>query len=225
MVGAVGAAASPLLALKAEAVAPTVMVLGDSIVWGNNLPVPARDCWLGRVNERIGGATCTALTNRGLGGICLNYYPTLNNTTYMGKWGPQQVAAAPPDIAIVSCGVNDLMVTADMGPIVWGFYNLNTALFQAGAKQVLFTTILPYGHGWAQPDGWLPALNDRRDQVNNWMRAMWGPRGQLIERDAILEVQYTPYMDARYALPDGLHPNAWGALLLANSFPLAAIGY
>ncbi len=202
-----------------------VWVFGDSIVAGTWLPLPARDSWVARVNERLGGENCQEIANYGIGGKTLLSYPSAGLVGLVTT-APLEVAAATtkPRLVIISIGVNDLMDTANQGAMERGYTKLRTALLQAGAGQVMFTTILPYGHGEAQPDAWLPILNARRDVANNWLRATWNPAGLLIERDGLLEAPGSPYMAAKYQVGDGLHPNQWGALILADAIDLTSLG-
>ena len=222
--------ATPIAASAVSASNPTppqgggIWIFGDSIVSGTWLPNPLRDSWVSRLNERIGGASCTTLTNLGVGGKTVISYPN-HHLTGLVETGPQLVNAATtkPNLVIVSLGINDCMLTADTAAVCQGLSSLRTNLLAAGAGQVKFTTILPYGHGKAQPDGWLPVLNGRRNAINNWLRRTFSSQHLLIERDGILEAPSSTYMDARYCI-DGLHPNQWGALVLADSMDLAALG-
>ncbi len=202
-----------------------VWVFGDSIVAGTWLPNPARDSWVSRVNERIGGERCQEIANYGIGGKTLLSYPSANLVGLVST-APPEVAAAvsKPRLVIISIGINDLMDTADQAAMAKGFTRLRRALLAAGAGEVMFTTILPYGHGSAQPDAWLPILDARRNTVNDWLRATWQPQGLLIERDGLLEAPFSPYLDDRYQVGDGLHPNQWGAFILADAINLASLG-
>lgn len=202
-----------------------VWVYGDSIVAGTWLPNPARDSWVARVNERLGGENCQEIANYGMGGKTLLSYPSADLVGLVTTAPPEVAAASTkPRLVIISIGVNDLMDTAKQGAMEKGYTKLRSALLQAGAGEVMFTTILPYGHGTAQPDAWLPILDARRNTINEWMRATWRPLGLLIERDGLLEASKSPYMDPRYQLSDGLHPNQWGAVILADAFDLTSIG-
>jgi lysophospholipase L1-like esterase len=202
-----------------------VWVFGDSIVAGTWLPHPARDSWVSRVNERIGGEHCQELANYGIGGKTLLNYPSANLVGLVSTAPPVVAAAASkPRLVIISIGTNDLMDTDSQEAMAQGFTMLRTSLLDAGAGEVMFTTILPYGIGSAQPDAWLPILDARRNAVNDWLRATWKSQGLLIERDGLLEAPFSPYMDDRYQVGDGLHPNQWGALILADAIKIKSLG-
>ena len=220
-----GAAIDPPVINNPSGQSQDVWVMGDSIVSGRLLPTPLRDSWVGRLNERIGGATCERVANLGVGGETLLDYPTRGVVGLATSAVAAVVATAvKPRLVVLSVGVNDLMQTTDQAAMNWAYFYLRGSLRAAGAGEVLYTTILPYGHGSAQPEGWLPVLEARRATVNRWMRAQWGPMGLLIDRDGLLEAPGSPYMDARYHVGDGLHPNQWGALVLSHALNLSQLG-
>ena len=199
---------------------------GDSITWGSWLPEPARDNWVARVNARVGGDACEGIANYAVGGSCLVSYPTLGNVG-LDQWAPEQIskASTPPKLALIAIGVNDLTVTDDTGMIQWAYYDLAGKLVNdLGVGKVIFCTILPYAqNGTTIPNGWLGALESRRYRVNTWLREMFAPLGMLWDRGGLLEASGSPYMDARYNVGDGLHPNQWGQLILSDAFDLSLL--
>jgi lysophospholipase L1-like esterase len=211
----------------------SIWAFGDSITAGSWLP-HVSDCWVSRVNLRIGGDGCAAITNKGVGGLML--HPGASTWATLEPVVRAALAAGPaPTSVITLIGTNDL-TTHDFRamPDPMSLENSKQAMIAvdvllqvAGVKKRLWCTILPRGPRaaqtsttlpTAQPDGWLPELETRRKSWNAWMRAMWGPKGQLIDLDGVLGEDANG-MVTQPLLLDGLHPNAWGALLIADAMP------
>lgn len=201
----------------------TLWAAGDSITYGNGTRVAS---WPHRLGERLAGylQADVAVVNKGRGGT--GVLLTLGGQEPLKTWLPAQVAAAPtpPAVVVILDGVNDLvgLNTSDIGQLNQAVYALVGTLGAAGVHRVFVATITPFRAGSALPAGWIPTMTQRRTVYNSWIRAMYGPTGQLLDiGDTIAgpDGLLLPVFDSG----DGLHPNDAAAAVLAGTIDVTRL--
>lgn len=184
--------ASPAPAEGPAAPPPVVLIFGDSLTAGYQLPpeqglVPQLNDWL------AARGTPARLINAGLSG----------DTTYGGRVRIRWAMRQRPDAVVVQLGANDMLmgISADQAG-----RNLGAILAAAGARGAPVLLV-----GIADPDGRTPA---------GWTD-LW-PRLADRYDTLLLEDLYTPLAAiekphrAEYLLADGLHPSARGVAAITS---------
>lgn len=203
----------PTSAASAPASAPVpVWVFGDSIPAGIWLADPATQSWPAQLDTALGAGQ--QVRNLGVGGMAVAYTDSASPQR-MDRYVLDQLAAVPADqlprVVLLAGGINDLIRSTDVGPTRTAIYDLVNRIGQLyPSVRVQVLTLTPYRSdaGYADP------LSQRRATVNTWLRAMYGPTGQLVDVGDILTAA-PPYADVRFYV-DFLHPNAAGDAQLAD---------
>lgn len=210
-----------------------ILVLGDSIPAGSWLDDPARDCILTRLQTRLTLAgDPRRIVDRTVGGTPLHDPKGNTAATVVGAAQRAKAEGMAYSAAVVMAGTNDLTtheVGAELTKSKWAAIDVDVVLESMGVPQEhrLWTSVLPMGRDFnnpwrAHPDAWLPNLTARWRDFTGWQRAMWEPRGQFVgfaglfheDKDGLVPDHYA------YLFTDGLHPSRYGALDVADAFPL-----
>jgi lysophospholipase L1-like esterase len=197
--------ASPVAtAAPARTVAPSVWFFGDSISTGQGLTSPSTESWVAQLSKR---ATITPV-NWAKPGYAFDGYlgmisDELNTAYASGK--------PIPHTAIIDAGSNDLVIhdTNTIQSSKNAALVVKNSLLAHGVQRVIFTGLIPRG------DGYEPV----RQNFNMWLALSFGSDYQAVE---YFFNPVTPF-PAQYYQPDLLHPNAYGAQVMANSFDIARI--
>lgn len=199
------AASSPELD-TASTVTEDVWVFGDSIAAGTWLQ--PGEGWVDQLDTQLGGR----VRNFAIGGQAVAFsapgLPRMDDTV---KEALQSQSPTPKAIVFAG-GINDFIQSDDSASATrWAVFNLNSWI---GANypsvQLYVMTTTPY----RSDATYAVALSGRRAQYNDWVRAQFGPYGQVIDSGDLLTAGAT-YADIRYYL-DPLHPNAKGAPVLTD---------
>lgn len=171
--------------------------------------------WPGRLAQLSGGGVTVRVF--AVGGTALDD-PSGDPARTIAAQVQRALVEFPDEIparAIIDAGTNDL-VTHDQAGLTaskWAAINIDVMLGQRGVDAE-WSPILPMGYGSAHPDGWLPTLNARAAYWNAWLVAMNNGGGfRVVNLDNVLGVFPVP----AWLMPDGLHPSAAGALLIAGA--------
>ena len=186
-------------------------LVGDSITAARGI-APAsrsRDGWPSRARNLLCGYRCTQTRVIGHTGQCLAkpgcYYPQ----TLLETFGPEVIQArrAPTEV-VVEIGVNDLAHLTD-AQYQAGYRKL-VAMGAAHGIRVYIGTIPPTNTNWP----WHAALQDQRLRINDWIRSEW-PTTHIDFARRLEGTDHT--LEPQYDSGDGLHPNAFGALRMADA--------
>lgn len=201
-----------------------ILVLGDSIMAGTWLTDPGRDSIISRLSNRLSLAgTPAEMAMFAVGGAQLDD-PRGSTNVVATQVAAAQASGLSFDASICLAGTNDL-VNHDMAGLEaskWASIEADVALQGMGISVRLWLTVLAMGRGSSHPDGWLPDLLSRWRMFTEWQRAQWVPYGQLVDMAGVLHEDSSGQVpDAfGYLLLDGLHPSKYGALDIADAFPL-----
>ena len=186
-------------------------LVGDSITAARGI-APAsrsRDGWASRARDLLCGYRCTETRVVGHPGQCLAkpgcYYPQ----TLLETFGPEVIQArrAPTEV-VVEIGVNDLAHLTD-AEYQAGYRKL-VAMGAARGIRVHIGTIPPTSTNWP----WHAAIQGQRLRINDWIRREW-PTAHI---DFARNLEGTDHvLQARYDSGDGIHPNAFGAMRMADA--------
>lgn len=214
MAGLVAALVAALLPVPASAASgdPVVVwVFGHSIPAG--IGAPYGEGWVARWQQLHPGRE--TVRNYAVGGS------VFDGGALVADQVRRALADNPgevPDLVLVDAGTNDLVnhYAANMSQVYWAAIDIEL-LLQSRGTHATWLTVLPLGHCSSHPDGWLPALEERRQALNSWFRAMAGFGSfTVVDLDGVLhEDPTTHYVTAPWLLPDGLHPGSDAALLIA----------
>lgn len=186
----------------------TIVVCGTSIE-----AFTGPTSWRERLDARLGGGRIKAYS---LGG---GAYTRANaNGETIRTYVDRAIAEQPPGLMYLAGPVNDLMITylEAMSDVEWAVHHADVAATAAGWT-VLGGAILPFTDGGAFAAGYWPALEQRRQHYNSWAAAHFGSR--WVNLGARLAETATARGDNRW-FSDGLHPNRFGAAVIAEEFPM-----
>ncbi len=192
----------------------SIMVVGDSVAAGWTLP-SAQVAWPARLADRLWGQDHTRLAVDAVGGRCL-VASGCAGTPIAQTWSTEVLGATPtPTTVILAAGENDVSRTSAT-TIEAAIAQLVDAADAAGIR-VLVATIPPQESSrWQSWWGWGPTML----QVNDWIRATFG--SDVIDFHAAL-VAANGWMRPVCESGDGVHPNRYGHVDLADSVPLGRI--
>lgn len=195
---------------EAPASSPRVTILGDSVSLG--WVIPERYSWPYRMADRVSGQDHSWLTIRSVGGRCL-VAAGCAGTTVESEW-PAAIAESPTTI-ILAAGENDLgKVSA--ATIKATIATLVSSARAAGIK-VFVATIPPQEDSrWPTWWGWGPDMVD----VNNWIIQTYGPEGFVFDWYTVLVNPANGWMETRYKSGDGVHPNKYAHIDMADSIAI-----
>jgi len=188
-----------------------VWTFGDSITAGTWLADPGTQSWPSRLDALLGDGV--QVRNLGVGGQAVAYADPGGKR--MDAWVLESLAAVPaverPAVVLFAGGLNDMIRNTDVGPTRQAIFELGNRIASwYPTVRFLVMTITPYRSdaGYAVP------LSERRATLNAWIRAQYGPAGQLVDTGDLLTAGAT-YADVRYFL-DHLHPDEEGTAILAH---------
>jgi lysophospholipase L1-like esterase len=186
-------------------------LVGDSITVGLGMApeVRPRDAWPARARNLICGYGCTQTRVVGHTGQCLAkpacYYPQ----TLLETFAPEVLDARPaPTEVVVEIGVNDLAHLADAQ-----YQAAYRELVDMGAARGILVhigTIPPTNTNWP----WHAAIQDQRLRINDWIRSEW-PTTHLDFAQRLEGPDHA--LQPQYDSGDGIHPNAFGAMRMADA--------
>ncbi|KEH11544.1 lipase [Delftia sp. 670] len=233
--GAISSTARPLLAgieVEAEAAAPVVAVMGDSITDGATASLDRDSRWPDFLAARLAphGA---AVVNAGISGARL----------LSDGMGEHALARLERDV-LAQPGVRSLIVLLGINDISWpgtafapraqrptlqdmaeGYRQL-VARARSHGLRVIGATLPPFEGalpGTPLDDYYQDGKDDLRRQVNAWIR-LGGAFDAVIDFDAVLRDSAHPArMAARFDSGDHLHPGDEGNRAMANAVDLNAI--
>jgi lysophospholipase L1-like esterase len=170
--------------------------------------------WRPRLAARLG----LDLVDRSLGGGAY----TGNNAAgdNLRKHVDAAVAEFPPGTMYLAGPVNDLVILSDVTPLRQAVDAADGAARAAGWR-VVGGAVLPFADGQgALQAGWWPNLEQRRTAYNTWAAAHFA--GRYVDLTWCLHETTTWRADVRW-FRDGLHPNQYGAAIMAEAFPPNAL--
>lgn len=187
-----------------------IQIVGDSRVANSTFPAMMR--FQHRLQQRLCGINCGSMqvTSSAAGGRCL-VARGCGQPPIVDTWATEVLAANPrPTTVIVQVGVNDMFYQLSDGQIADGFKAIKSSGSAAGIR-VLLSTVIPMTSGYASR----PVVEQQRQNINHWLRDYYGT--DVIDWDAVLKAPWGPYLDAPYDSGDGLHPNVWAVVLMADA--------
>jgi hypothetical protein len=129
-----------------------------------------------------------------------------------------------PSEVIIAIGTND-MISHDLNTGInsrWQAVYAQVLLGQHGIGTVKWASILPYAYGSHHPDAWVPVLEQRREQFNQWLTDMYPNMIQINMAGVLHESADFPHIvPFQEWLPDGLHPAGQATLLMAQQVAAA----
>lgn len=189
---------------------PRIIVMGDSIAAG--WVVSEKYAWPSRLADRMRGEDHSWMTVRAIGGRCL-VAPGCAGETVASAW--ESALVARPTTMILAVGENDLgKIPAH--EIKAAIASLVDRAHAAGI-QVLVATIPPQERSrWPTWYSW----GEDMINVNSWIRETYGPTGDVLDWYAVLVNPETGWMREEFESGDGVHPNRYGHIELADSVSL-----
>lgn len=198
-------ASSPVTtAAPARVTPPSVWFFGDSISTGQGLASPTTESWVAQVSKRAGITPVNwAKPGYAFDGYLGMIKDELNTAYASGK--------PIPHTAIIDAGSNDLVIhdTNTIQSTEYAALAVKNSLLAHGVQRVIFTGVIPRG------DGYEPV----RQNFNMWLALSFGADYQAVE---YFFNPVTPF-PAQYYQADHLHPNAYGAQTMSNSFDITRI--
>jgi lysophospholipase L1-like esterase len=215
---------------------------GDSIGTGGWLPNAARDCPAGRLNLRLNAARHSGFSNVSQGGLSI-HNPVLGPQAL--PYIKEVLPCGQADVIVVALGANDIgthCLASEFSPGSppeddprFIYYLENAALeldsyLETRCDSVVWQTILPVCDGALCTDplpgglsrntvigAYVPTLTARLTEFNNWLHAMWHPR--VVDVTETMRPDSSGAGDPRLYF-DGLHPNQWGSVRIADAYPV-----
>jgi len=218
--------------VETNALASSIVVLGDSITDGHGATTNGNDRWPDALAERLQASPKTrniGILNHGLGG----------NRLLQDGLGPNALARVDRDVLaqsgvkwlIVLEGINDLGTLTRDAPVssekhaqlvrrMIAAYEQIVMRAHAHGIKVIGATILPDGAStYYHPD---VANEADRNAVNDWIRTP-GHFDVVVDLDKITRDPAHPEnILPAYDSGDGLHPSPAGFRVMAEAFPLSA---
>jgi len=218
--------------VETNALASSIVVLGDSITDGHGATTNGNDRWPDALAERLQASPKTrniGILNHGLGG----------NRLLQDGLGPNALARVDRDVLaqsgvkwlIVLEGINDLGTLTRDAPVssekhaqlvrrMIAAYEQIVMRAHAHGIKVIGATILPDGaSSYYHPD---VANEADRNAVNDWIRTP-GHFDVVVDLDKITRDPAHPEnILPAYDSGDGLHPSPAGFRVMAEAFPLSA---
>lgn len=184
--------------------APVLVCIGDSITAGTYLA--PTDRWPARLGSTLCG---WQVVNAGIGGNTVIAPPPAGQQTMTDRF--QTDVLDVPGVAgvIILGGINDCG-WVDATTICQALENLVNRAAAAGLAWHV-CTLTPLQTSWPSYNG----IEGYRESVNTWLRAFYGGPPGLLDFDADLRTPQADLLDPVYSY-DGLHPNAFGAVRLAD---------
>ena len=213
--------------------------LGDSISDGYNPACKVDDCeltepWPGVLEDRLTqlpAAERVSVVDESITANTLTTIDTPKGTQFrVGGGGPPgldrlgQVLSLPGvDRLVVLLGTNDLWFGASAQQVIAGYQQL---LAEAAAAHVgvIGVTLLPR----AGSEGWTPAMEAARQQVNQWILTS-GRLPAVLDLASLEANVYGGACQATQMYPpfdsgDHLHPNTAGETVMADAIPTTLLG-
>lgn len=196
----------------------TVLLAGDSITAGGVLAASDRlDVRLGYrlAGPNAGKPGSPTVVNKGLGGQALlggALVPNLADTF------PGLIALLEPgDTVVIGIGMNDLYTYAGDGPWTTAYVGM-VAAAQALQLTVLLGQITPVGS-----QHWNVEL--LRQKLNQWLLDHFGS-GMVLRYPDVLHnaASGQTWLDPHFDSGDGVHPNGWGTLYMADMLATRILG-
>jgi lysophospholipase L1-like esterase len=184
-----------------------LVMAGDSITKGGL--VDAGDRLDVRLGYRLFGSLRPeqygwTIYNQGVGGQQLLDQPT----DLLNSWPALIEPMSAGDIIFVRIGTNDLFDY--QGDAAWtAAYDSIVTQAQAKGIHVLIGEIIPLGASFS-------AHEDLRAQLNLWIQQHFGD-SIVVHDSAVLHAPSSVALDPVYSLPDGIHPNAYGYMRMADT--------
>lgn len=200
----------------------TVIAFGDSITAGWGL-APG-DCWVDRLNVRLGGNLIAPVVNSGISMICCWTPDGAGALTSVVSLRVAQ-GGPPPKHTLVAIGANDIPRYAIGGaPSLEQAFNglrgIDTALGAWGVEGRHYLTILPACVGTLRTAEFLDLTEPRRAAWNTWLHQAFP--GRVMDMTGVLgEDSYGRGRPEYYQ--DGLHLSALGAVRVADAIDVAEL--
>ncbi|MEU6090582.1 SGNH/GDSL hydrolase family protein [Streptomyces sp. NPDC047085] len=209
----------------------TVVVFGDSITDGITSTVGANRRWTDVLAGRLRTALESGQTlprygvvNEGISGnrvLTDGLGRPAENQSGLGRFGRDALSRTDVKVVVIDLGINDILRTpgvADPDRITEG---LRTLVRQAHARglKVVGATLMPF----RGRDGWTPAREAVRQQVNARIRAE-GVYDAVVDFDRALRDPYDPRrLRPEYDSGDHLHPSDLGFRRMGEVFDLSTL--
>jgi lysophospholipase L1-like esterase len=132
-------------------------------------------------------------------------------------WPAILTADPAPSTIVVAVGINDVMAGVSDASFAAAYRYLVFSALDAGVR-VIPALMAPINRRLAL----YPYAEPRRAALNNWLTAYWGAAAVANFSDMI-RVPWGPQLDPVYDYGDGLHPNPYGTMRLADAVPLDRI--
>ena len=204
-------------ATTAEAADPVIVVVGDSIVASGLLWDPGRDGFVPRLSARVCGNRCGTVGNATVVNATRGGWLLTGPGGLAEAW-PAILAATPaPTTVVVAVGINDVMAGVSDASFTAAYRYLVFSALDAGVR-VIPALMAPINRRLAL----YPYAEPRRAALNGWLSAYWGS-GAVANFSDMIRVPWGPQLDYVYDYGDGLHPNPYGTMRLADAVPLDRI--
>lgn len=205
----------------------SVVALGDSITAGAASTVYTWRAWVDHLAARLAKRPRPlAVLNAGINGNSLHESSPCFGQSGLARLTRDVFGQLGIRTMILALGVNDIVLPpqGQRGPCaerpvsVPTMIRLYTQVAQrahAHHLKIIAATITPFGLDKV----WTPALEAKRDALNDWIRHAQVFDGVIDFAKALADPADPAKMRAQFSSPDGLHPNDAGHAAMARAIP------